>query len=246
MRDGDFTTFGEFEDLVDQRLSDLESEGASMKLVGMLFMREGQALTDKEIIPSLDYLHGRSVDHIDFYLAGWKYYARSEGVASSSWTFNLETFLRAQDAIESETDWSYSGGVDLLLMTASKRIESDTHSTYHSHKRVRYMVDLTGVISIPVHSLVKANLIESPDILFERIIRFAKVFEGADPLLGLSGQEARVSIVEGLTNTVLGLLPKEAKERVDYAKHFAIKDVSKKGRRKSAIVKVDTESNSYP
>jgi len=246
MRDGDFTTFGEFDALVDQRLSDLESEGASMRLVGMLFMRQGQSLTDKEITPSLEYLHGRSGDHIDFYLAGWKFYARSEGVASSSWTFDLDAFLKAQDAIESETDWSYSGGVDLLLMTASKRIEANTHSTYHSHKRVHYAVDMTGVISIPVHSLVKANLIESPDILFERIIRFAKMFEGKDPLLGLTAQEARVSVVEGLTGTVLGLLPKEAKERLDYAKHFAIKDVSKKGSRRTAIVKVDTDTNTYP
>jgi hypothetical protein len=141
---------------------------------------------------------------------------------------------------------AYSGGVDLLLMTASKRIERDEHGQHFDRRRVKYAIDLSGVISIPVHTLVKAKRFESVDQLFERIFRHAKVFEGDDPLLGLMGQEFRVSVFEGLTNSVLGLLPKEAKECVDYAKHFAITDVSKKGERKSAIVKVDSNLDRHP
>src|SRR4051812_27666253 len=103
-RNGDFTTLGEFEDLVDQHLLERKSDSARKILVGMLFMREGESLTDKEIKPQLDYFHGRSSNYIDFYLAGWKLFQKPEGVAGTRWEFNVDNFLKAQDAIESETE----------------------------------------------------------------------------------------------------------------------------------------------
>ena len=33
-------------------------------------------------------------------------------------------------------------------MTAMRRVERDNHSTYHSHKSIKHVIDLTGVISI--------------------------------------------------------------------------------------------------
>jgi hypothetical protein len=246
--EGDFTTLGEFEALVDQRLSDVHSDAESLILVGMLFMREGQTLADKEILPSLDYFDKRSGDSIDFYLPGWRCDWNNPlgDRGNPKWTFHLDMFLKAQGAMESETNWRYSGGVDLLLMTAGKDVKSTSLSTGHSHERRKYTIDLTGVISIPVHTLVKSNLIESPEILFERVFRFAKVFKGGDPLLGLMGQEVRVSAIEAIIESVFGLLPKEAKQRLDYSKHFSIKDVSKDGRRKTAVIKINNDFIPYP
>ena len=248
MIEGDFTTFGEFEALVDQRLSDVHSDTKSLILVGMLFMREGQTLTDKEILPSLDYFDMRSGDSIDFYLPGWRYDWNILGDrGNSKWTFYLDEFLKAQDAMESEANWRYSDGVDLLLTTARKDVKSNRLSTRHTHERYKYTIDLTGVLSIPVHTLVKSNLIESPEILFERVFRFAKVFKGRDPLLGLMRQEFRVSFIEAFKDFFLGLfLPKEAKQRIDYSKYFSIEDVSKDGRRKTAIIKISNDFNPHP
>lgn len=246
MREGRWSRFSEFESLVDQRLSEVAPDANSIKLVGMLFMRAGQSLTDKDIYPSLEFFHRRSGDYIDFYLTGWRHDGNNYGnEVASVWTFNLDDFMRTLNAIESEVNWKYSGGVDLLLMTAS-RDRKVAQGGFSTLARTTYKIDLNGVISIPIHTLMKENLIESPDILIQRIISFAETFKGHDPLLGLMGQEVRVSALEGIIESVLGLLPKETKRKIDYSKHFAIKDVSKSGKRKSAIVHVDTDHQAGP
>jgi hypothetical protein len=246
MREARWSKFSEFESLVDQRLSEASPDASSIKLVGMLFMRTGQSITDKDIYPSFEFFHRRSGDYIDFYLAGWRHDGNNYGnKETSEWTFNLDDFIKTLDAIESEVDWTYSGGTDLLLMAAIRDMQVG-HGGFSTHARTTYKIDLNSVISIPIHTLMKENLIESPDVLLERIISFAKNFKGHDPMLGLMGQEVRVSAVEGIIESVLGLLPKETKRKVDYLKHFAIKDVSKSGKRKSAIVHVDYDSQPGP
>jgi len=90
-------------------------------------------------------------------------------------------------------------------------------------------IDLRGVIVIPVLEMREKKVVESTDILFERIFAFARKFKGQDPILSFSMQETRVSAVHGLIESIVGYLPKEAKERFEYAKQFKIKDVSKPG-----------------
>jgi len=48
MREADIYSVAEFEALVDKRMSELGA--TSVKLMAVLFMREGQSLTDKEIL----------------------------------------------------------------------------------------------------------------------------------------------------------------------------------------------------
>jgi hypothetical protein len=75
--------------------------------------------------------------------------------------------------------------------------------------------------------MINKKLVESPEVLFERLIRFAESYEGPDPLLHLSLQEARASLFEGVINAILSYVSKDMKDRLDYAKHFLIQDVSK-------------------
>lgn len=49
-----------------------------------------------------------------------------------------------------------------------------------------------------------------------------------------------------IIDALLGVLPKDARQRIEYSKHFAIKDVSKDGSGKNAVVTVSSEHCAYP
>jgi hypothetical protein len=141
--------------------------------------------------------------------------------------------LEACDAIALETSWRYSGGVDLLLFTTNRRWDSGTR------------IDFSGIINIPIHTLKETKLIESVDILFERIASFARNYRGPDPLLGFATQEVRVSVLFGIVESILSFIPREAKENLEYAKHFAIRNIVKNP---SAQVRLElkSEHDEYP
>ncbi|MER8639314.1 hypothetical protein [Mesorhizobium sp. M1365] len=217
MEGGQFFSYSEFEMLAGRMPSEASSE-----MLGILFMRKGQEIADKGIVPSLSYFNARSGEHIHFILAGW----RRDGIAPGpvEWSYDDSAFVRACEVISEQTTWRYSGGVDLLLVTANRKPISG------------FIVDFRGVIYIPLHTLKERKLIESPEVLFERIFRFAQHYKGPNPLAAFSVQEARVSLVQAAIESVLGWLPKEAKENFDYAKNFLVRDVSKDSPSNAALV----------
>ena len=68
-------------------------------------------------------------------------------------------------------------------MTAGKVDQILKQQSVLPAQRVQIVIDFTGVRSIPLHTLVKNNLIEAPDILFKQIFDFAKRFKDADPVV---------------------------------------------------------------
>jgi hypothetical protein len=226
-------TYDDFVKRVIDRAEERAPDELSARLIGLLFMRAGQGIVDKEIIPSFEYFDRRSGDDIDFHIPGWKrVHAYGIGMGREpTLKFDAENFIKACDIFASETRWTYSGGVDLLLFTL-RRIGPE-----------HWEIDLGGVIVIPILELREKKLVESTDVLFERIFSFARKFKGRDPILGFSTQEARVSAVNGLIETLVGYLPKEAKERLQYAKNFRIQDVSRPGVR--AVIGIQRMEQSY-
>ena len=65
---------------------------------------ESAEVIQKQIRPNLGYWHLRSGDHFDFFCIGFP-------TASK---FNPHTFHSTVEYLERETDWSYSGGTDLI------------------------------------------------------------------------------------------------------------------------------------
>jgi hypothetical protein len=59
------------------------------------------------------------------------------------------------------------------------------------------------------------------------IYRFAEQYKGERPIASLSLQEARVSGAAALIQGLVGYLPKEVREQIEYAKEFFVHDVSK-------------------
>ncbi|SHF09358.1 hypothetical protein SAMN02745157_1621 [Kaistia soli DSM 19436] len=214
---GQFYSYSDFKTLTGTMPSEASSE-----MLGILLMRKGQEIADKGIVPSLSYFDARSGEHIHFILAGW----RRDQIAPGPlvWSYDDSAFVRACQVISEQTTWLYSGGVDLLLVTANRRPNGG------------FIVDFKNVIYLPLHTLKERKLIESPEVLFERIFRFAQHYKGPNPLAAFSAQEARVSLVQAVIESVLGWLPREAKENFDYAKNFVVRDVSKSSPSNAALV----------
>lgn len=214
MNNAVFETFDEFRRIAvgSHRVDDKE-----IRLAGLLFMRPEQEITKNEILPNLKYFDLRSGKYIDFTFPGWI----EVDNRGKKWAFQNKAFIRCCDVISAETTWKYSGGIDLLLFT-TRRIPR----RWAIHDDLD--VDFSGSMNIPIHQLVQKHLVEGVDVLFERIFSFAKNYEGSDPILGISIQEARVSAIRAFVDAILSyLLPKAALDRLDYAKNFVVQDIAR-------------------
>lgn len=212
MLPGVYSTFSELEGLVEDALG----EKPEAKLMGMLFMRRGQSIADKDIIPSLEYFDLRSADNIHFVLPGWE---REEKV----WRFDEHDFAAAISILEDNSTWKYSGGTELLLFAAQIKVVTHVRSRAREAKGI---VDLSSAIRLHIDLLRERKVIDSPERLFEIIFSFAKNSKSKDPVRGLAFQEARVSLANGIAGLLRGIIPKDAKEQFDYASEFAVKDLS--------------------
>jgi hypothetical protein len=191
---------------------------STTRLLAILFMRKGQEITDKLIVPSLKYFDLRSGDNLHFILPGWtkrqhKHMRKKRW--TEEWIYSDDDFERARKVIASETLWKYSGGTDLLLITTRSGGKHDI------------VLDFSAAINIPLHELKEKKLVPSLEVFFERLIRFAESYKGPEPLLHVSLQEGRVSLFEGVVNTLLRYVAKDMKDQLEYTKHFLIQDVSK-------------------
>jgi hypothetical protein len=226
MRGGIIESFADFTNIVGK----VHNFSPSTRLIAILFMREGQEITDKGIVPFLNYFDIRSGKALHFILPGWVHREAGRGTDHSSvgkeWIYSDSLFTKACEVIASETRWKYSGGTDLVLVTTRKAAN------------INIVVDFSGAINIALHVMKEKKLVESTEVLFERLIRFAESYQGPDPLLKLSLQEARVSLVEGVINAVLSCLPKGMKERLEYSKQFLIQDISKETRSGKALIHI--------
>jgi hypothetical protein len=226
------STFVDFEKDVAARLTE-RGDDPTEKLVGVLFMREGQAVADNEILPSIPYFGIRSGDDIDFYFPGWRdNYVYIPGEVQT-WTFDPVNFNKALELFEAESEWKYSGGIELLLMGMRKSAAGTL------------AIDLKRIIRIPISLMRERKLVESVEVLFERIFRFAREYAGKNAVADLALQETRVSALQGLADAIFGVLGKDAKDRLEYAQKFQIRDVSKRSAA-VAIVRRHEERSGNP
>jgi hypothetical protein len=222
MLDIHFETFVEFE----SKISNDQAKLAETRLVGLLFMRSGQELTDKDVLPSLDYFDQRSGPYVDFYLPGWQKIVSPGEKRSIEWVFDIKKFIHACEVIGDVLDWRYSGGADLLLFT-SRRL---------SDKGNKAFLDFSEVVSLPLHVMKEGKV--GPSVLFERIFSYAQHYHGFDPLAALAMQELRVSGVKAFINGLISWLARGGKEEVEYARHFIIRDIYKRSERELGVVSV--------
>jgi hypothetical protein len=233
MLDGTYTELAELTELAEG----VQGREEGIRLLAILFMRKEQEITYKSIVPTLSYFDKESGNDLHFILAGWR---RTLVVAdlghsnTESWEYDEDAFLFAKNVISEATNWKYSGGVDLLLVT--------TNTTSKS-----FVIDFSGAISLELTRMITDHLVPSHEILLHNLISFARSYRGNDPLLGIAVQEARVSAFKAIMKSIAGfLLSKEAIKEIDYASQFEIRDVSKPNPPSDVSIVLHHERNLSP
>ncbi|OHB79849.1 MAG: hypothetical protein A2Z25_03655 [Planctomycetes bacterium RBG_16_55_9] len=195
-------------------------EETSTRMVGLLFAPPEVELARDEIVPSLDYFHHRSGNHIDFFCAGYNRYGFTPGERPVTneeppWTFSLDAYRRFQREIERLSRWRYSGEADLLLINA-RRGKDDGLAT----------IDFGSAIVCDLERMIRDGAIHTVRRFFEDIFRFAKETKSPDPTWGFSDKMGTRTAGSALKRVILSLLPKDLGDDYKRAEHFAIRDVS--------------------
>ncbi len=191
-----------------------------IRMVGLLFAPAEVRLAKDEIIPSLEYFHHRSGNHIDFFCAGYSRYGFTPGERpvtqdDPSWMFSLELYDRFRREVERHSRWRYSGEADFLLLNAKRGYESDTAS-----------LDFSSTIVCDLDRMIREQAIHTVRRFFEDVFRFAEGVQAPDPTWGFSDEMGVRTAGSALKRVILSLLPKDLGADYRRAEHFAIRDVS--------------------
>jgi hypothetical protein len=197
-----------------------DGEVGGIRMVGLLFGPPEIRLAKDEIVPSLDYFHHRSGNHIDFFCAGYSRYGFTPGrrpVTNDEppWMFSLELYDRFRRDIERRSRWRYSGEADLLLMNGKRGGDENTAS-----------LDMSSTIVCDLDRMIRDQAIHSVRRFFEDVFRFAEGVKTPDPTWGFSDEMGSRTAGSALKRVILSLLPKDLGADYRRAEHFAIRDVS--------------------
>lgn len=154
----------------------------NVRMVGLLFAPAHASLAKDEIVPSLDYFHHRSGNHIDFFCAGYSRYGFTPGERPVTrddppWMFSTEAFDRFRRDIERRSRWRYSGEADLLLMNGRRGSDEDAGS-----------LDFSSAIVCDLDRMIRDHAIPSVRRFFEDVFRFAESVTDPDPTWGFSDE----------------------------------------------------------
>ena len=196
-----------------------------VKMVGLLFGQPEAPLVKSEIIPSIAYFHHRSGKNISFYCGGYgsnwpdHHFPDQQQVAvidQKTWFYSPWCFNKFREEIKSQTKWTYSGEVDLILTNAKLD---------RSSKLVQ--LDFTSTIVCNLVRMKHDSAISTVGSFFEKIFRYAERQDGNDPTWGFSDYVGLKSAGDSLIQLILSFLPKGLENDLKKICHFAIKDVSK-------------------
>lgn len=177
-------------------------------LIGLIIGRPSEPLLAEQIIPSLGYWHHRTATSVDFFCVGFT--RAEEG-------FDEQRFAATLRQIESKTNWTYSGGTDLILVNAS--YEPGSRSVE---------LDYREALAVTLESVIKVPGYERLALFFEKVILTATNSSGVESPGAVSdalGGKLAISALKGL---VTSLLPESVRQEARDAFLFAVRDVSKR------------------
>jgi hypothetical protein len=204
------------------------SKGQYVRMVGILFARPSSPVAKTEVVPSLDDYSSRSADNIDFFLPGYclepdpgqhqleyqgSHYEFQRVAGPRGWVFSPDLFDRFRRELEAMTAWQYKGGTELVL--ANARFDDAKDEAF---------IDFSTTVVCQLDTMKKDGAIDSVEMFFQGIFRFAENSKGDDPTWGFSDAEGIRIGGSALRRVVLSLLPKGLGKDVEKAVHFAARD----------------------
>lgn len=188
-------------------------------IIGILFCRPETEFVQKEIISSLNYLHHRSAENINFFCCGYGTHKLNPSkvvvsIDNIDWFFSDKNFVNLIEEFEDKTTWQYSGETDFLLLDVIPSSNTQELNT-------------NNAIVCNLEQMKKDNAFSSVRNFFEELIRFYTLSENKS-LLAYSDIQGLNKGLDFLKNLVLKILPLEMGKLYRSAHSYAIRDISKK------------------
>jgi hypothetical protein len=216
----------------------------STSLVGVLFARPEVDVVSKEILTSLRYFDARSSDRAWFFFAGYVTKGALDWVSKDEktggwalydfalsrilfarvsddidWYFSSEEFNSVRSRFEEESEWRYSGGVDLLLVNMKRGEPSDEDE---------WFFDFRSTLVLHLDNVKDAKVAGSIGILFEKIFKYSESLDANDPVGGLSDYLGLRTAGTSVIKAILSFLPHDLGAEFQKVASLAIRDMSRK------------------
>ena len=193
------------------------------RMIGILFAKPNAKLVSKEILKNLDYFHVRSGKFIDFFFPGYgpkdpdnKFAKYDIEQGKSGWQFNMYCFVKSIEAMESITNWEYSGETDLIL--------TDITINKKEHK-AEINFDIT--INCLLDEFKRIGAIDTIHTFFENIFKFTKDKNKDNPTYSFSDFMGIKRGQEGILRFFQSLLPKELASAIVKTAVFRVRNLKR-------------------
>lgn len=203
-------------------MAEINSKIKKHTIIGVLFCQPQTKFVQDEILNSLNYLHHRSGDNINFFCCGYGAYfpPEEENIVTTidnvKWSFSDKYFVQVIEEFEKLTNWNYSGETDFLLLDLIPSVDKDT-------------LNIKNAIVCNLEQMQKDGAFSSVRKFFEDMIRLFSNPEKRNTLAYSDMNTINIgksflidSVIENLPIKVNKLYTKYKE-----AKHFAIKDITK-------------------
>jgi len=184
------------------------------QIVALVFGRPYSDVVKDVLVPNIDYWHYRSGENIDLFCIG---FFGGESVPEQQ-DYSSEDFVRALTTFELNTQWKYSGETEIVLMNAIY--------APGRHKSQQVRLDFSTVVSIVLERALEDKAIPSVPAFIEKLIYWAKDYQGANPTWDLSDSLGLRLAGDTLKTFALSLLPKRVGDNVTKAFHFYTRDLT--------------------
>ena len=201
------------------RVSSINPE--QVQIIGIPLVRPDNSIAEKEIHRGLGYYHHRSGRAIDFFCGGYgldlTMFPDAEKVPiiipdGQQWSYSAKAFAAFVTQLESESNWKYHGGPELLLLIAR----------FDAGKRGVRM-DYSSAIVIELQRAIDDKAIVSVQWLFETIISQAD----DNSLATMSDINGVMSFLSKIGDHLLEKVPFGIGIGIKSASYFAVRNFSK-------------------
>lgn len=211
----------DYSGMCDVLTRELVRRGRNRSLAVAVFASAHDKFTKEHLLPHVEYWNCRSREWVDFFFPGYL----GDDTPSADFVtvndhedkgFDEKTFVKAIEQFE-QSGWHYPGRPSVVIFeSVLKRRASDG--------KQRAFPDLSSYIDFAIEEAISDKAIDSVEVFFERLIRFAKTHSDTNEHWRLSDVVAGESIVKALGDAIFENLPaKGVKKMLMPLKYFRVK-----------------------
>jgi hypothetical protein len=216
------------------RIDDYLKPNCKTKVVCILFCQPSHKLAKDEILPNLAYYHYRSGEYTNLYFSGYTQnkgdnksdYIHVGSLEGKEWYFSPKHFNIMRKDLENNTNWKYSGEVELIL-TNSVTIENNDKDNIIYENRVKVLFDFSLCILCNLDEMIRIKAIPSIPSFLEKLFQYSENENEKPSPWKFSDRFGLDFSKNAFQRFLLSILPKNLGDEVDRVKHFAVKNISR-------------------